>query len=93
MRFLLYDKVKVKEIGDTDLKIPIRFNVSRDLLLMFPGWRWKKEVEQIKKIYPEAVFDDFPKLHRQEYMVIIKIPKAALLREMKGMPPEGDPLP
>ncbi len=93
LQFLLHDKAKVTILGDDELKVPLRYNVSKNVLLMFPVWRWKQQQEDIKRLYPEAVYDDTPTKLRQAYMVIVKIPQDAVLREMRGRAPEGEPLP
>ncbi len=92
-RFLLGDRVKLTVLDADKFKVPIMNPVNRDVLLMFPMWDWKGQAAEIKKIYPEAVWnDDFHEYH-QSSMNIVAIPLAAIIRERHGKPPVGDPLP
>jgi len=92
--FLVHDQVKVKVFDDkVPFQIPILNPVNRDVWVMFPDSAWKEQAAEIRKFYPEAVWNNDLKFYRQYYMQLVSIPKAAIDRERHGKPPVGDPLP
>ena len=90
--FLIHDKAEFRNLY-YQLDIPLRYEVKKDVLFVFPPWRIEeKQKADLHRLYPGAVWTEYKNPWNTPFLQTVRIPMNEIQKEQKGRTPKG-PLP
>ncbi|HEY5039732.1 MAG TPA: hypothetical protein VIJ93_11720, partial [bacterium] len=85
--FLVHDKADPKPLF-LDQDIPIRYQVTKNVMLIFAPWRITPvQKKKIQKTYSGAVWEEFKTPWGDSYLNTVDIPLKEVLASQKGLKP------